>query len=232
MTTLPITAAGLRRGVLLTTPLLPGCVAFALAFGAVAAKQGLSLAEATLMSALVYAGASQMAALAAWQGEWTLAAGATAVLLVAAVNSRLILMGAAFRPWFAPMPQPQAYALLALNTDASWIMSLREETATKRRDVGVYLGVAVTLWVFWVAATPLGWALGGLIADPRAYALDLVMLVFFAVMLVPLWKGPRAARPWVVAGAAALLVQQLVPGHAYIVAGAAAGAIAGALLDG
>jgi predicted branched-subunit amino acid permease len=222
MSTVEITRAGLRRGVVLTLPLLPGCIAFALAFGTVAAKQGLTLLEATLTSALVYAGASQMAGLAAWQEDWTLGAAATAVLLVAAVNSRLILMGAAFRPWFSALPPGQAYGLLALNTDASWIMSLREETATKRRDIGVYLGVALTLWAFWVAATPLGWLLGGAIADPRAYALDLVMLVFFAVMLVPLWKGPRAARPWAVAGAVALLVQQLAPGHAYIVAGAAA----------
>jgi predicted branched-subunit amino acid permease len=231
MTVLVISRAGLKRGFVLTTPLLPGVIAFGLAFGAVAARTGLSLGEAVAMSALVFAGASQMAALAAWQPDWTLAGAATAILVVGAVNSRLLLMGASLRPWFSELPPLTAYGLLGLNTDSSWLLALREEAVTKRRDVGVYVGVAATLWTFWVASTPLGWQLGALIADPRAYALDLVMLVFFASMLVPLWKGPRAARPWAVAALVALVVQQLVPGHAYIIAGSFAGAIAGALLD-
>jgi predicted branched-subunit amino acid permease len=87
------------------------------------------------------------------------------------------------------------------------------------------------LWVAWVAATAPGHLLGALVTDPRRYGLDLVMPIFFCAMLVPLWRGARAARPWAVAGAAALLVHGLVPGYAFIVAGALTGAVAGAFLD-
>ena len=57
------------------------------------------------------------------------------------------------------------------------------------------------------------------------------MPIFFAAMLVPLWKGCKPALPWAIAGAVAVAVHWLVPGYAFIIAGALAGAVAGALLE-
>jgi len=57
------------------------------------------------------------------------------------------------------------------------------------------------------------------------------MPIFFAALLVPLWRGVRPARPWAVAGAVAVVVHALVPGYAFIIAGALAGAAAGALAE-
>jgi len=225
------TAAGIRHGLRLVLPLVPSVVVFGLSFGAVAARTGLGLGEAVAMSALVYAGASQFAALAAWQGDWTLATAVVAVAIVATVNSRFLLMGAALRPWFEVLPTHRAFGLLAFNTDASWLAAVRSEAETGRRDIGVYIAFCGALWVAWVASTIPGWWLGALVADPRRYAIDIVMLVFFAVMIVPLWRGPAKARPWAVAAAVALLVQWLVPGQLYILAGTLAGALAGAFLD-
>jgi hypothetical protein len=48
---------------------------------------------------------------------------------------------------------------------------------------------------------------------------------------VPLWRGVRAfALPWGVAGLVGIAVQALVPGYLFIVAGALAGAVTGALV--
>ena len=57
------------------------------------------------------------------------------------------------------------------------------------------------------------------------------MPIFFAAMLIPLWRGPRRAAAWAVAGAVALLVQQFIAGWWFIVAGAVAGSVAGGFLD-
>ena len=70
-----------------------------------------------------------------------------------------------------------------------------------------------------------------LIADPRRYGIDLVMPIFFSAMLIPLWRGTRRSVPWVVAGVVALIVQQLIGGWWFIVAGAIAGSVAGGFLD-
>jgi predicted branched-subunit amino acid permease len=95
----------------------------------------------------------------------------------------------------------------------------------------VLLGAGVFLWVFWTLATIPGYLAGALVTDPRRYALDVLMPIFFAAMLVPLWKGARLALPWGIAGVVALAVQALLPGYVFIIAGALAGMLAGALID-
>lgn len=220
-----------RLGIFSVLPLLPGIVAFGMSYGAVAAKAGVSLLDTCLMSALVFAGASQFVAVSAWQSQWSLAAVVTICLLVGIVNSRLILMGAALRPYFAKAPPSQAYGLLALNTDASWIMMMRLEGKTEEGDVGAFLGASLMLWLVWQASTIPGWWLGALAGDPKRLALDLVMIVFFACFLVPMWKGTRNALPWVVALVVALVTQALLPGQTYILTGALSGALAGAFID-
>ena len=77
-----------------------------------------------------------------------------------------------------------------------------------------------------MACTLPGFLAGALVPEPRRYGLDLVMPIFFAAMLVPLWKGFRPARPWAVAGLVALVVHGFVPGYTFILAGALAGALA------
>jgi predicted branched-subunit amino acid permease len=59
----------------------------------------------------------------------------------------------------------------------------------------------------------------------------MVMPIFFAAMIVPLWRGKRAALPWIVAGIVALVTARLVDGYAFIIVGALSGAVAGAFLD-
>ena len=83
----------------------------------------------------------------------------------------------------------------------------------------------------WIAATLGGFFAGALVPEPRRFGLDLVMPIFFGVMLVPLWKGARTALPWLVAGLVALIVHALVPGYVFIIAGALAGVAAGMLIE-
>ena len=54
--------------------------------------------------------------------------------------------------------------------------------------------------------------------------------VFFVAMAVPLWKGRRDTIAWTVAGIVSVTTWWLVPGYLFIVAGALAGAITGAIL--
>ena len=98
-------------------------------------------------------------------------------------------------------------------------------------DAGILLGSSVLLAVAWVGASCLGYIGGTLIADPRRYGIDLVMPIFFAAMLIPLWRGPRPAIAWVVAGVVAVTVHQLAGGWWFIVAGAIAGSVVGGFLD-
>ncbi|WP_420103729.1 AzlC family ABC transporter permease [Bosea sp. (in: a-proteobacteria)] len=226
----PLTSSGMLLGVRRVSVLLPGIVVFAVAFGAAAAAKGLTLLETVLMSGLVYGGVSQLVAMEIWRPEWSWGAIAGLAVVTATVNARMILQGAALQPWFAYYSKRLNALHLFFYTDANWLIGTRyrEEGG---RDLGVLIGAGLALWVVWVLATLAGHGLGALVSDPRRYGIDLVMPIFFAAMIVPMWKGRRAAMPWLVAGLVALVTAKLVNGYAFIITGSLAGALTGAFRD-
>ncbi len=219
-------ALGARRALVL----VPGLVVFAVAFGAAASAKGLSLLEAVMMSAIVYAGVSQLVAIEIWRPEWSWGAIAGLAVVTATINARMVLQGASLQPWLAPYPKLVNAVHLFFFTDANWLIGTRYH-AEGGRDLGVLFGAGFVVWVNWVVATIPGYLLGSLVADPRRYGIDLVMPIFFATMIVPLWRGRRAAVPWIVAGLVALVTARLVEGYAFIIVGALTGAVVGAFVD-
>jgi len=222
--------AGLRYGARAALPAFPGFIMFAVAFGTAAAQKGLSLAEAMGLSAFVYAGASQMIGLEIWQKVWTPTTLLTIMTVTAVVNSRMILLGATLQPWLRHEPLSRSALNLFLITEAGWLIGTRYHNEGGR-DVGVLLGAGLILWIVWQVATVVGFFAGALVPEPKTFGLDLVMPIFFSVMLVPLWKGVRPALPWLVAGIVSFVTHAFVPGYGYIVAGALAGVIAGMLIE-
>ncbi|MBN9051268.1 MAG: AzlC family ABC transporter permease [Rhizobiales bacterium] len=221
---------GWRQGFKLGMPVLAGMSLFGVAVGTTSARIGLDFVDVLLMNVFVYAGIAQMVAMEIWPQSMTWGAIAALTLVVAVVNSRLLLMSASLQPWFAPLPGWQVYPLLYYLTDPGWLISMRYR-GEGGRDLGVHGATTVLFLLVWLVAVIGGYFLGSLIANPQRYGLDLAMPVFFAVMLVPLWRGPRRGVAWVIAGAVALAVQHFVPGWWFIVAGSIAGAIAGGFLE-
>ncbi|SEP14170.1 Predicted branched-chain amino acid permease (azaleucine resistance) [Methylobacterium sp. ap11] len=226
----PFTRAGILRGIRLSLPLWPSIAVFGAAFGAAAAQRGVTLAEAAGASALVYAGSAQMVTLEVWGQPWTLRALLAAMTVTGLINARMILMGATIQPWMRGTPLWRTAMTLFVLVDASWLIGVRHR-AEGGRDLGVLFGAGIGLWPLWVASTVAGHLAGALVTQPRAYALDMILPVFFAAMLAPLWRGVRPALPWLASGLVALVVQRLVPGYAFIAAGAAAGLVTGLLVD-
>jgi predicted branched-subunit amino acid permease len=152
------------------------------------------------------------------------------MVLMITINARMLLMSAALYPWLRNASPWIIYPTLHVLTDPSWLISTNYR-ANGGSDAGVLLGSSVLLAVAWVSATCIGHIGGMLIADPRRYGIDLVMPIFFAAMLIPLWRGGRAAFAWIVAGSVAIAVHQLAGGWWFIVAGAIAGSVVGGYLD-
>jgi predicted branched-subunit amino acid permease len=225
-----LTLAGAALGLRRVSVLMPGVVVFAVAFGAAASAKGLSLFETVLMSAAVYAGVAQLVAMELWRPEWSWGAIAGLAVVTATVNARMVLQGASLQPWFRHYPGAVNGLHLFLFTDANWMIGTRYH-GEGGRDLGVLVGAGAALWLVWVVSTVPGHMLGALVADPRTYGIDLVMPIFFAAMIVPLWRGRRAAVPWVVAGLVALVTARLIEGYAFIIIGSLSGALVGAFRD-
>jgi predicted branched-subunit amino acid permease len=139
-------------------------------------------------------------------------------------------MSASLYPWLGTLPAWQIYPSLHLLTDPGWLIAMRYRREGGS-DFGVFLGASVVMCLVWIAAVAIGHVLGTLIVDPRRFGIDLVMPVFFAAMLVPLWGGVRRSVPWLVAGAVAVLVQHVVGGWWFIICGALAGALVAGFID-
>jgi predicted branched-subunit amino acid permease len=224
------TLSGLVEGTRRCGAMIPGTFVFAAAYGTLAAQKGLTLTEAVLMSAIVFGGSAQLVALEVWNAPITPATVLSLTVVTAIVNSRLILMGATLRPWLKGLPDWQAYAALSTTVDATWLIGIRYR-GEGGGDVSVFAGAGLTLWVVWVASALPGYMLGAFISDPKRFGFDLVLIIFFAAMLVPLWRGGRRAIGWAAGGAVALVVSYIVPGWWFIVAGALSGSIVGAFVD-
>jgi 4-azaleucine resistance transporter AzlC len=224
------TLAGFRQGAFAALPLLPGVFVFGLGFGTVAAGKGFSLIDTFIMSATVFSGMAQFIVLQSWPDQFTLTAIAGAGLITAMVSSRMLLMSAAMRPWFGGLPARRVYPSFFVLTDTAWIVAMTYH-AKGGRDPAYFLGAGTIMWCIWVLSVAPGYWLGASLADPRTYGFDLVMPVFFAAMLVPLWRGLRGSIGWIVGGAVALAADQLFGGYWYVLAGALAGAVVGGLVD-
>jgi predicted branched-subunit amino acid permease len=205
---------------------LVSIVLFAMAFGVAARGAGLEGWATLLMSGVVFAGASQFAALELMASPvpWI-----PLLTVVFAVNARHILMGAALYPWFGRLPFAQRLLPAGLMTDINWALAVQAYDRGER-DMGHLVGSGLLLWVTWLAGTGLGVALVDAVTlDLRRFAIDLVFLLFFVCLLTSLRRGRSDDIAWVVAGATAVVAWHVLPAHWHVLAGAAAGGIAGLL---
>lgn len=216
--------AGARRGV----PVAVGVFAVGLVFGALARTAGLSAAEATLMSLLVLAGASQFVALDLWTSPLPVAA---ILLTTLVVNLRHVLMGAALAPLLLRVRPRAAYAAVFFMVDESWAMTM-DEYVRGRRNGAFLLGCGLVLSVAWVGATLAGHVAGEAVGDPSRWGLDFAITAVFAALLASLWRGRSDLMPWVVAAAVAVAADHALPGNWYILLGGLAGSLAGAVQRG
>lgn len=226
----PSRGAEVARGMRAALPVMLGFVPFALVLGAQAAQKGLSAIEVPLMTGLNFAGGSEFTAVRLWTSPPHIALIVAMSLLV---NARHILMGAAFAPRMRHLPLPKALAALFLMCDESWALALADANVRKveQISVGYYMGVAINLWMTWVAFTALGAVLGPVLGDIERYGFDMAFTAVFLVLLKGMWKGARACCPWLISLVAAALTYRLVPGAWYVAAGTCAGLIAAIALE-
>lgn len=219
------TRAGVAHGAREMAPLAITTVgAFGIAFGIAARQAGLDIGLASAMSGLVFAGASQFAALGLWSEPLPLL---SILLATIAVNARFLLMGAALRPWMHHLPARVVYPSLYFLADPVWAKTLRAFDAGQT-DAGYLLGGGLTFWVVWMVTTWAGFALGGGIGDPARWGIDALMPAFFAVILTGMWRGRGDALPWLCAGASALAASFVLPAMWHVMIGGIVGGLVGA----
>lgn len=173
--------AAFGRGVLVSLPIAVGIVPFGLVTGIAGIKAGLSTAEVTLMSGLVFAGAAQLVALQ------LMGAGASIFfvwLATLVVNLRYIMYSSALARPLETLSGRMKWLAAFLMVDQNFALALGQYGVLgPRLTPWFYLGIGAVLWLNWVVATYLGALLGARL--PEAWALDFAVPLCFLVLLVP-----------------------------------------------
>jgi branched chain amino acid efflux pump len=206
--------AGLRAGV----PYALAGFLLSLSFGVLARDTGFSVIAAIVMSAIVFAGSAQFAAISIIASGGSIGAAVTAAALV---NSRFLPMGVALGPSLPGGPLKRAVQGQTL-VDASWAMAARGDGTFDRWFL---FGSTAVQYVAWVSGTVVG-ALGGLaLGDPHALGLDAVYPAFFLGLLMAELRDRRARSVALLGAAIALALVSVAPAGVPVLAASVAALI-------
>lgn len=194
----------LRAGFRAALPYAAVGFLLSMSFGILARDTGFSAEAAIVMSAIVFAGSAQFAAVT------ILASGGTAVAAIAAaalMNSRFLPMGIALAPslpgralWRAAQGQGVV--------DASWAMANRGDGTFDRWFL---FGSTAPQYLTWVAGTTLGALGGGLFGDASRFGLDAIYPTFFLALVIAEVRDRTTLAVAVVGGLVALGLVEVAP---------------------
>ena len=209
--------------------MLVGVVPFGLVAGASPVDQGLGGGAAVGFSMIVFAGASQLAAIdVLGDGGSAL----VAALAACTINLRMLLYSASLAPHLAAETIRTRLGVAYLLTDQAYAVSIRrwslgEEPSEKR--VPYYLGAGLLLWASWQLSTVAGILIGPVVPDdvPLEFAVPLV----FLVLLIPSLTSAPAVLAAVAGGLAAVAAAEAGAGAGSIMVGAITGIAAGTVAE-
>jgi len=214
---------GMRGGLVMALSAAP----FAALFGAVAIDNGLTVPEAVLMSASVYAGASQLVGIELFGHNvpaWLI------LLSVFAVNFRHILYSAAVARHIEHFTPLQKFFSFYLLTDPQFAETVRRGESGETVRPSWYLGFGLIIYVTWVSLTFVGAHFGKMMGDPKALALDVVLPVYFLGMVMGFRKRDGFLPVVLAAVIGSVAAYHFVGSPWHVSLGALAGIVVAALL--
>jgi 4-azaleucine resistance transporter AzlC len=191
----------------------------ALSFGVLARDAGFSAVGAIVMSAIVFAGSAQFAAISivAAGGGLGAAIGAAALM-----NSRFFPMGIALAPSLRGGAAARALQGQTV-VDASWVMANQGEG---RFDRHFLFGATAVQYATWLGGTAAGAFGAGVLGDTQALGFDAIFPAFFLALLLPELRDPRARGVALAGAGIALALVSLAPAGVPVLAASVA-ALAG-----
>jgi len=218
----------LRAGARAVAPMLVGVVPFGLVAGATPVKHGLGGPVAIGFSTIVFAGASQLAAIDVLGSHGSVF---VAALAAWTINLRLLLYSASIAPLLAGERRRTRLLVAYLLTDQGYALAISRWNGddNPRRRVPFFLGASVSLWISWQLATIVGVLIGATV--PKDIPLEFAVPLVFLVLLIPAINSRPAAIAAVVGGGVAVVAAELGAGNLSLMVGALSGIAAGTFAE-
>lgn len=178
----PLSAkASFLQGVKDCVPTLLGYLSIGFAAGVVEKTAGMSVAELTLLSVLLYAGSGQFIA----AGMIAASNPASAIIFtIFFINLRHLLMSAALSPYFRELSPQKNMLIGTLLTDETFGVAMNAAANRTSLNYMWMLGLNVTAYANWIVANIAGGIFGEWIPNPEAFGLDFALPAMFIGLLV------------------------------------------------
>ncbi|MFC0229388.1 AzlC family ABC transporter permease [Serratia aquatilis] len=172
------------QGAMAILPLCLAVLPWGILAGSMAIESGLTAAEGLGMSAIVFAGASQLVAM----GMLKSGAGLLAILVSTFfVTAQHFLYGLRLRECIAPLPLKWRVVLAFLLTDE--LFALTGEHGPARFNRWYALGAGLAFYLCWFLATLLGVLAASSVSDLGSFGLDFSIAATFIAIVVPLVRN-------------------------------------------
>ena len=180
---------GFSAGAKKSLPVIIGMVPSAMAFGILAKTAGLSIWESLFMSAVVFAGASQFAALNMLMIGVSMA---DILITTALLNARHIMMGSSISQRMERGINPfEKFALFFFLTDESFsIASLQEAEIVAP---GFLWGVQLPIFLTWSVLTLCGYIGTAFLPRDLQSSMGIAIYALFLAIIIPAARKSRAA---------------------------------------
>src|SRR6202140_1610269 len=199
-------ARSTREILLAAAPIAAAVFVFGASFGVLAVAAPLPAWSVVLMSALVFAGSAQFAALGVIVAGGSVL---TAIFAGGLLNLRFIATGIAVAGSL-PGGRLLRSLLAQLSIDESYALSVRAGVPG-RPDGRPLLVTGACLYVVWILGTSIGAVLGPVLGDPKRLGLDAAFPAGFVALLWPMLSGRHAVRCAIGGAVAALLLAPFTP---------------------
>jgi predicted branched-subunit amino acid permease len=222
----------MRAGARAVAPQLIGVLPFGLVAGATPADGGLGVGAAAGFSSVVFAGASQLAAIDILTHGGTVL---VAVLAACTINLRMVLYSASLAPYLTKDKLRWRMLASYLLVDQIYAMAVTrwsdpdDPVSPPEARIPFMIGAGLLLWTSWQATTLIGAVIGP--AVPESLPLSFAVPLVFLVLLVPSVSSRPAAVAALGGGLGAVLAAEWGAGHASIIIGAFTGIAGGALAE-
>jgi 4-azaleucine resistance transporter AzlC len=203
-------------------PIYLGVIPFAVAYAVTARAAGLSVLETSLMSVLVFAGASQFSAAGAFASG---AGGLTIIFTTFLLNVRHMLYGLSLGREIKLSSWQRLVSAYFLTDEAYGVVM-----ASGERSFAFLLGCEMSLFVSWNIFTLVGALAGSIIPDPAKLGVDFIFPLSFTALIVPLLRSKNDLIVASISGILALVFSRILPGGFSIFATGVIGSLLGAWL--
>lgn len=203
----------IRKGFIDTMPIGISVAIYGFVYGVLGSKAGLSAVEVAAMSLIVFAGASQIAAvqmIALGSNPFSI------IITVLIINLRHLLLSASISPYLKEVSTKMKMVNSFFMTDESYAVTYNHFQKNKASSE-YFLGSGLNIYLLWGLSGVLGCIFGGVLPNQINFIFDFAFIAAFIGILVPMIKSFPEVFTVIASGIISVIGYKYIPGKWYII---------------